>query len=394
MLGAGLPLHCVALTAPGEYDTHSDQPQALADGLDITAQSLFAFQRDLEARGLADRVLTLVWSEFGRRGEENGSDGTDHGAAGTAFLIGSRAKGQMIGEFPGLKNLDEDGNLRPTSDFRGGLLRARRAVAGRRRRRCHPGRPLLREADAALVTKVLATAVLALAFSWHPTPAQLGVSAKEFHLVLSRPSVKAGQVEIELQNDGEDVARPPPPPDRAARAPTSCRAHSPAAAGRSRSRCARAATGSGARWPTTGPSACRPSCASAADTIGPCASPSPSRAPSSSRSSSIATRRSRSSPPLRPRSRPGARGSPSFPRRSSRPIPSSTWAKALAGWAEEGAKEAFALLARESVEIPGPAERRLGEIAREHEVWLVTGVTERDPARPGHALQHAALSRA
>jgi nitrilase len=63
--------------------------------------------------------------------------------------------------------------------------------------------------------------------------------------------------------------------------------------------------------------------------------------------------------------------------------PSSAWAKALAGWAEEGAKEAFALLAREAVEIPGPAERRLGEIAREHELWLVTGVTERDPARPG-----------
>jgi len=63
--------------------------------------------------------------------------------------------------------------------------------------------------------------------------------------------------------------------------------------------------------------------------------------------------------------------------------PSSVWAKALAGWAEEGAKEAFALLAREAVEVPGPAERRLGELAREHEVWLVTGVTERDPAHPG-----------
>jgi len=63
--------------------------------------------------------------------------------------------------------------------------------------------------------------------------------------------------------------------------------------------------------------------------------------------------------------------------------PSSAWAKALAGWAEEGAKEAFALLAREAVEIPGPAERRLGKIAREHELWLVTGVTERDPERPG-----------
>jgi hypothetical protein len=53
--------------------------------------------------------------------------------------------------------------------------------------------------------KVLATALLAIALSWHPTPARLGVSAKEFHLVLSRPAVKSGRVEIELQNDGEDV---------------------------------------------------------------------------------------------------------------------------------------------------------------------------------------------
>jgi uncharacterized protein (DUF1501 family) len=119
MIAAGLPLRCVAITAPGEYDTHSDQPQALADGLDVTARTLFSFQRDLEARGLANRVLTLVWSEFGRRAEENGSDGTDHGAAGTAFLIGTRARGRMIGEFPGVTNLDDDGNLRATSDFRG-----------------------------------------------------------------------------------------------------------------------------------------------------------------------------------------------------------------------------------------------------------------------------------
>jgi nitrilase len=62
--------------------------------------------------------------------------------------------------------------------------------------------------------------------------------------------------------------------------------------------------------------------------------------------------------------------------------PSSVWARALAGWEEPGAKEAFALLARESVEVPGEAVTRLGEIARVNEVWLVTGVTERDPARP------------
>jgi nitrilase len=63
--------------------------------------------------------------------------------------------------------------------------------------------------------------------------------------------------------------------------------------------------------------------------------------------------------------------------------PSSRWAKAFAGWADPRAKEAFALLRRESLEVPGPAERRLGEIAHEHGVWLVTGVNEVDPERPG-----------
>ena len=63
--------------------------------------------------------------------------------------------------------------------------------------------------------------------------------------------------------------------------------------------------------------------------------------------------------------------------------PSSAWAKFLAGWADPRAKGAYAMLARESLEVPGPDCDRLGEIAREHEVWLVTGVNERDPERPG-----------
>ena len=63
--------------------------------------------------------------------------------------------------------------------------------------------------------------------------------------------------------------------------------------------------------------------------------------------------------------------------------PSSVWAKALAGWAEPGAEEAFALLHRESLEVPGPDADRLGTIAREHGVWLVIGVNELDPVRPG-----------
>lgn len=119
MLAKNLPLRCVALTAPGAYDTHDSQPGELADGLELTATSLHAFQRDLEARGVADRVLTLVWSEFGRRPAENASNGTDHGAAGVAFVVGARARGKMIGEFPGLAHLDRDENLVATSDFRG-----------------------------------------------------------------------------------------------------------------------------------------------------------------------------------------------------------------------------------------------------------------------------------
>jgi nitrilase len=63
--------------------------------------------------------------------------------------------------------------------------------------------------------------------------------------------------------------------------------------------------------------------------------------------------------------------------------PSSLWAKAFAGWGDPRAKAAFALLARESLAVPGPDCDRLGEIAREHDVWLVTGVNEVDPERPG-----------
>jgi uncharacterized protein (DUF1501 family) len=117
MVKRGMPLRCVALNAPGSYDTHSDQASELNDSLQTVSDTLLAFQRDLEARGVANRVLVKVWSEFGRRPEENGS-GTDHGAAGCAFLIGSRASGHMVGEFPGLATLDPQQNLRSTADFR------------------------------------------------------------------------------------------------------------------------------------------------------------------------------------------------------------------------------------------------------------------------------------
>ncbi len=118
MLAAGLPLRCVAVTAPGLFDTHSEQVKPFSQGLQLTADSLAAFQADLEARGLADRVLTHVWTEFGRRPEQNGSNGTDHGAGGVSMLIGTRAHGTMVGEWPGLQQLDVNGNLLSNVDFR------------------------------------------------------------------------------------------------------------------------------------------------------------------------------------------------------------------------------------------------------------------------------------
>jgi uncharacterized protein (DUF1501 family) len=115
----GLPIRVATIRAAGHYDTHASQAPELAGGLGETCAGILAFQRDLEARGLDDRVMIQIWSEFGRRPEENGSAGTDHGAAGCAFVIGSRSQGKMVGEFPGLKKLDRNENLRATSDFRG-----------------------------------------------------------------------------------------------------------------------------------------------------------------------------------------------------------------------------------------------------------------------------------
>jgi uncharacterized protein (DUF1501 family) len=118
-ISAGLPMRVVTIRASGGYDTHADEAEDLSRGLQETCEGVLAFQRDLEARGLADRVLVEMWSEFGRRPEENASLGTDHGAAGCAFVVGSKAKGEMVGEFPGLAKLDQNDNVRVTSDFRG-----------------------------------------------------------------------------------------------------------------------------------------------------------------------------------------------------------------------------------------------------------------------------------
>ncbi|MDQ6804716.1 MAG: DUF1501 domain-containing protein [Actinomycetota bacterium] len=115
MIAAGVPLRCVSLSS----DTHPSRTQTFTSGLTLIADALAAFQSDLEARGIDDRVLVHVWSEFGRRAQENGSKGTDHGAAGASLLIGTRSTGTMVGEWPGLTSLDANGNQIENVDYRG-----------------------------------------------------------------------------------------------------------------------------------------------------------------------------------------------------------------------------------------------------------------------------------
>jgi uncharacterized protein (DUF1501 family) len=118
MLAAGIPVRAVAVDAPGSWDSHADQANTIGRDVKNAFDTILAFQRDLEARGIADRVLVHVWTEFGRRPQEN-AGGTDHGAAGASFLIGTKSAGQMVGSFPGLSSLDSGENLKVTSDFRG-----------------------------------------------------------------------------------------------------------------------------------------------------------------------------------------------------------------------------------------------------------------------------------
>ncbi len=105
-------------TSHDGYDTHQDQlvtQQRLHQQLGTAIETYLA---DLATQDLERETVILVFSEFGRRIAENG-DGTDHGGAGVAFLIGSQVLGGLYGDYPSLLPGDQiDGDLRPTIDFR------------------------------------------------------------------------------------------------------------------------------------------------------------------------------------------------------------------------------------------------------------------------------------
>jgi uncharacterized protein (DUF1501 family) len=118
MISLPLGIRVATVEAQGDFDTHDDQANTLVNDLGKVSEGLSAFQADLEARGVADRVLTIVWTEFGRRPKENSSAGTDHGAGGIAWVMGARARGGLLTPYPDLSFFDEDDNLKVTVDFR------------------------------------------------------------------------------------------------------------------------------------------------------------------------------------------------------------------------------------------------------------------------------------
>ncbi len=98
MISKPLGIRVADVHADVDFDTHDNQRELDALLGDVS-ECLSAFQADLEARGVANRVLTFVWSEFGRRPEENDC-GTDHGAGGLAWVQGDRARPGIHSEYP------------------------------------------------------------------------------------------------------------------------------------------------------------------------------------------------------------------------------------------------------------------------------------------------------
>ena len=107
----------VFATAIDGFDTHANQQYAHQSLLRTLSDALARFHDELADRRIDDRVVVLVFSEFGRRVAENGSKGTDHGAASPMLLVGSPVAGGLIGGPPDLSDLI-DGDLRHALDFR------------------------------------------------------------------------------------------------------------------------------------------------------------------------------------------------------------------------------------------------------------------------------------
>ncbi len=121
MLAAGLPTQVFFARLSG-FDTHSNEARDLPNLQRALGGSIKAFYDDLAKvetplGNARDRLMVVGYSEFGRRVPEN-QGGTDHGAAGLAFAVGRAVTGGVYGEYPNLSDLDENHNMKFTTDFR------------------------------------------------------------------------------------------------------------------------------------------------------------------------------------------------------------------------------------------------------------------------------------
>jgi len=116
LIDAGLGTRIYYLDIDG-FDTHSNQAATHAGLLGELSAAITAFVHDMELHGHGKRVMTMTFSEFGRRVHENASQGTDHGTAAPMFIAGGRVKPGLLGKHPSMTDLDE-GDLKFTTDFR------------------------------------------------------------------------------------------------------------------------------------------------------------------------------------------------------------------------------------------------------------------------------------
>jgi uncharacterized protein (DUF1501 family) len=108
----------VYVTGQDGYDTHAYQPGSHPVLLADFAQATTAFVADLRAMGRFQDVLVVTTSEFGRRPQQNGQDGTDHGTSAPWFVLSDGIKGGLYGGPPDLENLDSNGNMPIQADYR------------------------------------------------------------------------------------------------------------------------------------------------------------------------------------------------------------------------------------------------------------------------------------
>jgi uncharacterized protein (DUF1501 family) len=116
LIAAGSPTRAWSVSLGG-FDTHANEANAQALLLGTVSKSITTFLSQMKASGRSKDITVLVYSEFGRRVQANGSEGTDHGTSGPVFLIGDRVTGGFYGDQPSLSKL-VDGDLAVTTDFR------------------------------------------------------------------------------------------------------------------------------------------------------------------------------------------------------------------------------------------------------------------------------------